>query len=62
VSEYTEADLPICRARERQLIQEAESCAREARHARERDRMTAEYLRVQEWASYRAATRERLAK
>ena len=54
MSDYAESDLPIARARERQLIEEAE---RAAIH-----RVAVVNLEhLHQWAAWRAKTRERIA-
>ena len=57
-TEYTEADIAMCRARERQLIEEAERFAAQHREAAARERKARE---VAEYAAYRAEVRARLA-
>jgi hypothetical protein len=56
--EYTAADVDMCRARERQLIREAEHVADLLAISRRR---MDERRRVEEHAAWRASVRERIA-
>jgi len=56
MSEYSDSDLEICRARERQLIREAERACLEIRQLRARE----DFERLREWAAGRAKMRDRL--